>query len=412
MKYKVALICVVMWTALFSQQVIAEEWSPALPKTITLLHETKLYASPNENSFSGASLTPQDVQTAGAEADWYNPFFGIQKWVKIHTSWLGDQWVHIDLPEIGWLTPRDEFLDVSGDMPLYNKPEYGYTGATLTSQIVHTKGIFYRPMQSPTWLLDTWLGDKWFTPSGAMVIEGVSKVSPDVRVNLQGKASLFQAPSNQPYIPYATTIEPQILSAIAKQGDFYKVVTSDGKSGWVSNRFEQPADTETINIDILLKEKTSIYAYPNLQSYLDPVTPQTVHAKAKVNDIWGNTWFQIQTWRGDAWILHNEDTELNPNKIPNTNGYIDVFPKTISGDKTVWGRLYVVNLPQYEGYGGFSFTLQMIDKQGNVLASAETSVNGVRPNDDIPFTAVLDRFDESFTNYTFRLSDVKFIRSY
>ncbi|WP_217582341.1 hypothetical protein, partial [Lysinibacillus sp. GbtcB16] len=78
-------------------------------------------------------------------------------------SWLGEQWVQIDLPEIGWLVPKDEYLDVTGSIPLYNKPEYGYTGTTLSSQIVHSKGIFYRPMQTPSWLLDTWLGDKWFT---------------------------------------------------------------------------------------------------------------------------------------------------------------------------------------------------------------------------------------------------------
>ncbi|NOU89660.1 hypothetical protein GC102_28505 [Paenibacillus sp. LMG 31460] len=412
MKYKLALICGVIWSASFSQFVFADEWSPSLPKTITLLHETKLYASPNELSTSWASLTPQDVQTVEAEMDWYKPFPNEQKWVKIHTNWLGDQWVHIDFHEIGRMTPKDEFLDVLGPMPLFTKPECGYTGATLASQIVHTKGIFYRPLQNPSWLLDTWLGDKWFTPSGVLVIEGVSKVSPDVKVNLQGTASLFNAPENQPYIPNAAVIEPQLVSAIAQQGDFYKVTTNDGKHGWVSHRYEQPTGVELINTDILLPKTTNIYAYPNLQSFLDPLAPQTVHAHAKVQDIWGNTWFQIRTWVGDAWILHNDSAELNPNKIPDNNGYIDVFPKTISGDKTVCGRLYVMNMPQYESYGGFSFTLQMIDSNGNLLASAETSVSGVQQNDDISFTTVLDKFEESFSNYTFRLSNVKFIKAY
>lgn len=44
--------------------------------------------------------------------DWYKPFPNEQKWVKIHTNWLGDQWVHIDFHEIGRMAPKDEFLDV------------------------------------------------------------------------------------------------------------------------------------------------------------------------------------------------------------------------------------------------------------------------------------------------------------
>jgi len=390
---------------------MAEEWGPSLPKTITLLHETKLYASADESSPSWASLAPQDVETASAEANWYNPFYGEKKWVKIHTSWLGDQWVHIDSHEIGWLVPKDTLLDVTGEMPLYNEPEYGYTGATLASQIVHTKGIFYRHLQLPTWLLDTWLGDKWFTPSNNLVIEGVTQATYET-VTLQGEASLFTVPGNQPYVPYAETIAPQTLKAIALYGDFYKVVTGEGKTGWVSPRYSQPAVVEPTNADIALTQPTDIYAYPNLQSLQSRLAPQTVHAKGKVQDDWGNTWLQIPTWMGDAWVLHNDDGILNPNKATGDNGFIHVFPKVISGsDRTATGRIYVERVPQYEGYGGFTFTLQAIDDQGNVLASAAAAVSGVQPNDDVPFTARLDRW-EAYPKFSFRVADVQFVRAY
>lgn len=411
MKKSVVLICGLFGLLSFSQLIFADEWSPTLPKTITLLHETKLYSSPNESTPSWASLTPQNVQTVSAETDWYRPLPSDKKWVKIQTNWLGEQWIHIDYHEIGWMTPKDEFLDVSGVMTLYNGPEYGSTGATLSSQIVHTKGVFYRPLQNPSWLIDTWLGDKWFTPYQADVIEDVTKATYET-VNLQGRASLFRAPSNQPYSLNTPTIEPQTLRAIALHGDFYKVKTSDGKLGWVSTRYSQPTVMEEISIDIPLTEKTSLYEYPNLQSFLDPLAPQTVHAKGKVQDVWGNTWFHISTWMGDAWLLHNDNEDLNPNKISDNNGYIHVFPQTVSGNKAVSGRLYVVNMPKYEGYGGFSFTLQMIDDKGNLLASASTSVSGVQQNDDIPFNAVLDRMEPSFHNYTFRLVNVQFKSAY
>lgn len=411
MKKATACLLGVVMLSTCAPVAMAEEWGPSLPKTITLLHETKLYAAPDEASPSGAALAPQDVETVEAEGDWYNPFHGEKKWVKIKTSWLGDQWVHIDSHEIGWLVPKDEFLDVTGDMPLYNEPEYGYTGAVLAGQIVHAKGIFYRHLQMPTWLLDTWLGDKWFTPYNNLVIEGVTKATYET-VTLQGEASLFAAPDNQPYIPNAATIAPQTLKAIARHGDFYKVVASEGKTGWVSTRFSQPPVVEPMDADIPLTEPTWLYAYPNLQSLQSRLAPQTVHAKGNVQDEWGNTWLQIPTWMGHAWILHNDNGVLNPNRIPGDNEYMDVFPKVISGgDKTVTGRIYVKNLPQYEGYGGFRFTLQAIDDQGNVLASATASVPGVRQNDDVPFAATLDRWD-SFPKFSFCLVDVQFIRAY
>ncbi|MDR6884982.1 SH3 domain-containing protein [Bacillus sp. 3255] len=413
MKLSLALLCgisAIVWSA--APMASAEAWEPTLPEKITLLHETKLYASPHEDSPSWASLSPQDVPTVAAEADWYKPFPDRPKWVKIRTSWLGDQWVQVDWPEIGWMVPKDEYLDVTGVIPLYNKPEYGYTGTTLSSQIVHTKGIFYRPLQNPSWLLETWMGDKWFTPTEALVIEHVTKLSPPVKVNVQGKASLFKAPVHQPYMGDAEAIDPQSLEATAQQGDFYKVTTQDGKTGWISNRYEQPSGTETVNQNIELKNRTLTYAYPNLQSRLEPLAPQTVHAHAKMKDVWGNTWYLIETWQGDAWMM-DEGTERNPDKIAGDNlGFIDVLPTMVSSDKSVSGRIYVASLPKYEGYGGFSFTLQMLDSKGNAIASAEASVTGVQPNDDVPFTAKLDRFDDTMVNYTFRLTNVNFIKAY
>ncbi|NQX71465.1 hypothetical protein HQN90_35810 [Paenibacillus alba] len=404
-----ALLGAVMFFSYFPA-VDAEEWSPNLPQKITLLHETKLYAEASESSASWATLSPQDVQTAGAEKDWYRPMFGEQKWVKIHTSWMGDQWVHIDWHEIGWLVPKDEFADVSGEMPLYNEPEYGYTGATITSQIVHMKGIFYRPMQMPAYLVESWIGDKWFTPSNVMVIEGV--IPTEEKVNIEGEGSFFDNPSNQPLFKYnTTTFKPQEFTSTARYGDFYKVKTETGQYAWVSPRFSQPAVTTPVSEDIVLTEKTAIYSYPNLQSFLDPLAAQTVHANAKVQDIWENTWYRISTWLGDAWIIRNNNGGINPSThiATDTDGYIQVFPKVISGNShTVSGRLYVANMPRYIDYNDLSFTLEMIDEKGNVLTNGEGFIPGVRQNDEVAFTVVLGQVDASVKNFSFRVSEVQF----
>ncbi|MGO4275421.1 hypothetical protein AB4Z22_37245, partial [Paenibacillus sp. TAF58] len=83
-------------------------WDIAItkPDAIVLTEETRLYQSRNDQVEPVASLSPQEVQVVNIEDKWFVGDSRIGKaWVQIHTTWLGDLWIHIPINKIGTVRP-------------------------------------------------------------------------------------------------------------------------------------------------------------------------------------------------------------------------------------------------------------------------------------------------------------------
>ena len=137
------------------------------PATIRLMSETPLYARTSEDGGPMAALSPQEVTVVDAEkSSWfrqaemdYNP----KRWIKIHTTWLGDQWVHLHLDEIGTLQPLDRTVYYPsvyyGSSPHMDYITYQYEGL-LTKMFVHQTAK-YRTLLGNSYQFDTENGPKW-----------------------------------------------------------------------------------------------------------------------------------------------------------------------------------------------------------------------------------------------------------
>ncbi|WP_282937963.1 hypothetical protein [Paenibacillus sp. RC67] len=81
------------------------------PKSVSLLENTPIYANPEADEEPTAILSPQDVDVVGSQKQWFaaNGYDdNTMKWLQIHTTWLGDQWIRIPLNRIGNVHELDE----------------------------------------------------------------------------------------------------------------------------------------------------------------------------------------------------------------------------------------------------------------------------------------------------------------
>ena len=301
------------------------------PEQVTLLQETPIYGSPNAKEEPNAVLSPQEVQVVGAGKQWFQVKDGTEPvWLKISTSWLGDQWIHVPLGSVGYLrkTDRRTYLMYA---EVYDSPPVRYLQAVqvgkLENRYAHVTGEYVTPF-GKAYRVETDIGEKWISEPG-MDIEAIHEY-----LTLPSEVALFDS-----FLDNAAqlgTVEPQTVTAVEKVGSdpngigvWYHVLTSQGE-GWINRSLGEPEHSVPAVLDIRLHTQTSLYQYPNarmLKAY-EPLAAQTVRTDAYWNDPDGSTWFRTQSYAGRAWF--RIDPQFDRLTVPDGKPRLQVSFQTLS----------------------------------------------------------------------------------
>ena len=115
-------------------------------------------------------ISPQDVRIVSAQEDWLNyDKVTDTRWFQVAT-WLGNQWIQLELQQVGNIEKTDTYLLLQQPATLQNTPhpDSALTLA-LSPQKVHVIGLL-RSKFSESYLIETWVGPKWITnPKGAIM---------------------------------------------------------------------------------------------------------------------------------------------------------------------------------------------------------------------------------------------------
>jgi hypothetical protein len=394
------------------------------PHTVSLLEETPLYNSPDESDLSGAALAPQDVSVIDAEPNW-DQFFGTQRvWLKIQTTWMGDQWLLIHADTIGTVIPKNELAYVSGPIALYDSPirsSANYIGTTLESGNITVKAWFDRPQGAGlrTYLVETPNGDHWFLPYDESVIEPLQPIHRDISAVTAG--TIFAMPYSYSYSKDKAHYSPQTFHAFEQYKDFYHVRGDDGNEFWINLNFAQPTATERIDRHIELFDVTKLYEYPNDQTYMNAVlAPQQVDASEKYTDAWGNDWVRIASYAGDAWLLLNGEGEEYPRGISDSDEYIRVLTQQMIVDPAqsevgqplhaqLTGRVKLVKPINQRRDSSLSFQLRLVDSTGTGLGETTVATQDIHTGEEIPFSAVIELTAPLPEEYAWQVISLRYV---
>jgi hypothetical protein len=281
------------------------------PPSISLMAETPLFAKPSEKSEPTATLSPQDVLVVDAEKGWFtnrdsNSDYNPKKWIKIHTTWLGDQWVHLNLDQIG--TYHDLDREVFYGSTTYNlTPHYDYqtyhTDGELKNQFLHQIGQF-RAMLGSFYKVETNDGTKWALSSGELVQSNTKTITRSKPSPLYTYPNpYFGTPILVPAGDLQSMKEIHTVQTFGILEDWYYVQTDLGE-GWFSPTFADPEDSVMDTATIQLNNVTSIYRYPNTSVSLEngQLGLQTLQPLAAWTAPDGIRWYQINSFVGNGWI--------------------------------------------------------------------------------------------------------------
>ncbi|NOU96783.1 hypothetical protein GC093_26705 [Paenibacillus sp. LMG 31456] len=313
------------------------------PDTIKLLEETPIYGSKSEDGGSNAVLSPQNVRVVGAEKLWFQTKTkdgNDRVWLKISTTWLGDQWIHIPIGSVGYTrqVDRKEYL-MRADV--FDNPPIHYLQAKQVGEVrdryVHVTGEFVTVF-GKAYRIETDIGDKWVNTPGTEIAATTEEIVLRTETPL---FSTFLDTGGQ-----LAVLQPQTVKAFEKIGTdsegwkvWYHVRTAQGE-GWVNRSLSAPENEVPIDMDIQLHTQTTLYQYPNGQMVkrYEPLSAQTVRAKAYWNDEFGQTWFRIDSYAGKVWL--RTDPRLDKFIVPDGNPRLQItfnFPRMLpyvqSGDR-------------------------------------------------------------------------------
>ncbi|MZQ83043.1 hypothetical protein GQF01_13095 [Paenibacillus sp. 5J-6] len=280
------------------------------PQTIHLMTETSLYASPSEAARPTASLSPQDVTVVGAEKNWYRPAepnYNPMHWLKIHTTWLGDQWIHLHLDEIGIYTEMNNLAFYPG-VNYQNSPFLHVitepSDGLLTNIFVRQTGQF-RSLLGSTYSFETEHGTKWAYGPGMLVQasqQTIKRTKP---------YALFKYPSA--YSDIVSELPPGNLNVIETtvnddgfmtHENWYHV-QNDQAEGWFSPSYSEPEETSDDTESIVLHNGTTlIMRFPNSGIPLKngQIGPQTLQPLAAWSAPDGTRWYKINSFVGEGWV--------------------------------------------------------------------------------------------------------------
>ncbi|WP_159888347.1 hypothetical protein [Paenibacillus puerhi] len=329
------------------------------PPTIRLMAETPLYARASEAGGPTAALSPQEVKVVDAEKSWfrqtesdYNP----KRWIKINTTWLGDQWVHLHLDEIGNLQQLDR--TVYYPSIYYNRiPHWRYITdqkeGLLTQIYVHQTARF-RSLLGSAYQFDTEQGPKWAFASG-MPIQAdqqiLKRTKPSVLFAFPDENSKMVAelPAGN-----LNVVETTVNNDGYMRYDEWYHIRNDQADGWFSPSYAEPEgtmeDTESITLH---SSSTGILRFPNSYIPLNngQIGPQTLHPLAAWTAPNGTRWFKIDSFVGQGWI------SLNP--------YLDdIVLKGREDDAQIRSKMLYQGVFSHNDAGIFTFGPETV---GNLL---------------------------------------------
>ncbi|NOU98652.1 hypothetical protein [Paenibacillus planticolens] len=272
----------------------------APPTQVSLLDNTLMYASPNTNTPSTGTLAPQDVEVVAAMKHWFamETYDGsTMTWLQVHTTWLGDQWIHISLNHIGKLRsiqPQKAYFMYDTSIP------------QGTGEIT---GEFISPFNSTTYRVETENGVRWANTRGAEI-----KVSNET-INLDMRTTLFAQPhSNGEEVAILEPQSSEVFERIdnnpygntTKEPVWYHVHTSAG-DGWVNKQFADPIDAKPTDVTIQLNSNAELMSYPTSGTWYKfaQASPQILHPIRYWDDELGNRWYQINSYVGLVWLKLN-----------------------------------------------------------------------------------------------------------
>ena len=118
-----------------------------------------------------------------------------------------------------------------------------------------------------------------------------------MKLTLHEKTNLYRSPSTD-QLP-DVTIDPQIVTVVEQQGEWFKIKT------WLGDKWIKPGlysvPTEK---SLKVETKTNLYEEPSTSGkVVTTIDPQQVSVIAEIP---GTNWIQIKTWLGPKWIIINE----------------------------------------------------------------------------------------------------------
>lgn len=275
----------------------------APPKAVSLLEDTPIYAHPNVNEQPTGMLSPQDVNVVGAEKQWFASDGyddTTMKWLQIHTTWLGDQWIHLPLNRIGTVRSLDEkayFLNGDGFQ-------------NLTAQV---SGEFVSPFFDSLYRVEKDKKTQWLPSRGVKITER------NETLKLETRMTLFVNP--YPYGDEVAILNPQTVESFEQIDHniywyspdnpvWYHVRTSAGE-GWINKQFSDPIDAKPTQVAIQLNANTELMSYPTSGIWYKfaQASPQIVHPSLYWDDKQGNRWYQIDSYVGKTWFTLNLYTD-------------------------------------------------------------------------------------------------------
>ncbi|MGG2199758.1 hypothetical protein [Paenibacillus validus] len=285
-----------------------EPWNVDVPPPtkLTLLDLTPLYAARDASLPPSAELTPQEVQVVDAEKQWfYSNDPNEKKWIKIRTTWLGDQWLQLPVGQIGYIKPLDTYAYYGGE-PVYSRlPANRYqmnpedSDLRLENETVHLIGE-YVTVYDHFYLTETKAGRGWVANRGAEAIRRTENV--DIQ-------------SDTPLIPdltrpnVYTVLQPQTVQSFERLADeeTYHVRTPQGE-GWIRTAYAEPTDAKPISLTVKLGSERGLNRFPFALFPLDRTLPagETIRTTAYYwkGDPWEPYWYQVEPadGSGKAWL--------------------------------------------------------------------------------------------------------------
>lgn len=288
-----------------------EPWNVDVPPPdrITLTVETPLYATQDDTTEPTAVLTPQEVKVTGAQKQWfYSNDPSEKRWIRIQTSWLGQQWVHLPVSRVGHVSPVDRYEyyamqyllpDPSDNGPLYSMA--GPRFKSLVNETVHITGEYKN-------VYDTWYQVE--TPDGPRYVweKGIPVTRQTETVTLKSETPLLANPQN--YNQQVLVLPPQTVTAFEKVTGttMYHIQTELGDA-WVDPSYSEPTNTMKSDVKLELLQPQLLYRFPHQRFELTGFTLRagTVQPTAVWTSPEGATWYLLESNAGKVWFTVQQD---------------------------------------------------------------------------------------------------------
>lgn len=293
--------------------ILVKSWDidVAPPERLNLYEDTPIYASKDDSLEPSAILSPQEVHVTGAEKKWFLPDDKTGKsWVRIQTSWLGDQWVHLPVKRIGYIKPVDYYFYYNYQM-LLNDPNYtgpyasmaGPMFDSLQNQTVHVTGEFVS-VYDKTYQIETEKGPKIALERGNLVERTTEKIT------LNSDTPFYTIPGTA--TSFMRILHPQTLTAFEKfVGSTMYHVHTDLGDGWVNLEDSEPTDMTKTDVTIQLNGKHQLFRFPKQAFHISGANLEQMSVKpvAYWKDPDGFLWYQLRRNDDVMWFMLNPETD-------------------------------------------------------------------------------------------------------